>query len=209
MASTLTNSDKQLNYLSVSNGIAGLWEGGPNATSCPLPVNSQVIQPTGPCDATLKICDSTNGLTLAGIQVYQGLQDSVNLQNQAHDITLAGDFALGSTPGLQAFTIKGGCYNVTISGVIHQHGTYADVTIGEWSDQFQGPTHDLDLTGLKMADGSPIKVVMAQSSGVKLPASPTVLFWKSVELKAYVWFKGLVRRILRIPAGTSGPSWLS
>lgn len=208
MASTVNGSDNTVNWLSISSGIAGLLEGTANPTSCPLPINGAVIQPTQAVDAVLKICDTTNGLTLTGLQVYQGGEDSVNCQNQAHDIHLAGDFALGTVPGLQAFTIKGGCYDVTISGVVHQHGTYSTVTIGEWSDQFQGTTHDVDLSGLTMSDGTPIIVVMAQSDNVKLPPGAKVLFWASLELKAYVTFKGLVRDVLRIPVGTPGPSWL-
>lgn len=209
MASTLTNSDHQLNYLSISSGIAGLWEGGPDAQPCPLPVDGQIIQPTNICDASLKICDSTQGLTLTGIQVYQGLMDSLNCQNQAHDLVLQGDFALGDSPGLQALTIKGGCYNIKISGVIHQAGTYSDCTINEWSDQCLTPAHDIDLTGLTMSNGQSVRIVAANLTNVKLPLGAKILLFKSLELKVYVWIKGLVRKILHIPVGVSGPSWLS
>jgi hypothetical protein len=146
-------------------------------------------------------------MTLSGIQVYQGDQDSVNLQNLAHNISLQGDFALGTTSGLQAFTIKGGVYNIAINGVIHQHGSYCDVCVGEWSDQSYNDTSNV-VVNLTATDGKVVKVIARYGCGLTLQGACKRDIIGSIELTAYWWIKWLARKVTGVKVGTSGPSWL-
>lgn len=209
MASPTTGSDTQLNYLSVSHGIAGLWEGGPNATSAPLPVNGQIILAPATCDATLKICDDTADLTLNGLYVYQGAQDCVNLNNHASDISLQGSFGLGATSGLRVFTVKGGCSSIKLAGIVYRHGTSEDIKIDDWSDQSYNHSTGIDLSGLKSSDGKTLTVVARFGAEYTLGAGCTRAFWSSLGLTAYWWFKWTARKLTGVKVGQQGPSWLA
>lgn len=222
--STLNGSDTQQNCVSISSGIASFGAGGPNPQWIPTLPYPLVINPaalfiplpsgysTSPAayDAMLKVSDNTSNLTLTGVSVAQGYQDSLNLNNHASSNHIAGDFAVSGPAGLRVITVKGGSSNNVIAGVIHQHGISEDLKIGDWSDQSYGLSTSNDLSGLKMADGSPVTVVIGRATGTKLPGNCKILLWSSLGLKAYFWFKWAVRQIppWRTPVGTVGPNWL-
>lgn len=223
--STLAGNDTQSNAVSISSGIASFGAGGPNPQWIPTLPSPLVINPaalfiplpsgytTNPAsyDAILKVSDNTNDLTLASVSLAQGFEDSLNLNNHACGNHIQGDFAVSGPAGLRVITIKGGSSSNVIAGVIHQHGTSEDVKLGDWSDETYDSSTSNDLSGLTMADGSPVTVVVGRATGTKLPAKVKVLFWKSLLLKGYWWFKWTVRHTppWRTPVGTPGPSWLA
>jgi hypothetical protein len=201
-------SDKQFNWFSDSNGVTSIGEGGPHPYSAPWP-SDNIFQPDSPSQysAILKIGEGTANLSKA-VTVAQGNQDSLNLNNHAHDNRFSGDFGLGES-GLRVFTIKGGSNDNAVSGVAHNHGTSEDIKVGDWSDQTGNYSINNDLSGLKASDGKKLNVVLMHARKTKLGPNEHVLIFKTIEGKAYWWFKWSVRKILGIPWGTPGPSWLS
>lgn len=225
-ATTVTGTDSQLNAFSATPGGCGVGIGGPNPISLPAnafpadgiydPSNPKAqlqlgANPTTPAsyDAILKLADGLTGQTLIGVRVAQGHEDSVNLQNGATSLTVKGDFSVSGPAGLRVVTIKGGSSHNVIAGVIHQAGTTGTIRLGDWSDQNYGVSTANDLSGLSMADGSKVSVVLGHTSGTVLGSNCKVDWVASIELKAYWLFKRLVRIVLRVPLGTSGPSWLA
>lgn len=203
-------SDIQYNYFSDSNGVTSLYEGGPHPVSAPWPGDNQFL-PDNPVQysAILKISDGTSNLTPGHLWVASGNQDSVNLNNHASGNVLSGDAALNAPAGLRVLTIKGGSNDNRVALVIHSHGTSEDVKIGDWSDQTYNYSVHNDISGISATDGKKVNVVLMHARGTKLGKSEHVLILKSIEGKAYWWFKWAVREVLGIPVGTPGPKWLS
>jgi hypothetical protein len=211
MATTVTGTDTQFNYFSISGGKMAIGDGGPDpvqVAALPSPAYFQPANP-GAYDAILKISDGTAGLAISGASISQGHEDSLNLNNAASDITVAGGFSSQGNPGLRVITVKGGCKNVTISGTIHQHGTDADVVLGDWSDENAAASSVVNLSGLYMVDESRVSVIVGHCAWPKLGPQLKVDWAGTVKIKAYWWFKRAVRAVLRIPIGQSGPTWLS
>lgn len=227
-ASTTTGTDTQDNFFSASAAGCGIGIGGPNPISLPSnsfptdgiydPANtsSQLAAKMGAnpavassYDAILKLSDGLTNVTLASVSVSQGHEDSLNLNDAVSNILMSGDFAINGAPGLRVITIKGGCSNVKISGTIHQHGTVADVILGDWSDQNTSVSSQIDLSGLTTWDGSPIILIISHATGVMMPKNGKSPLLQCLLYKGYWWFKRVVRWILRVPTGTPGPSWLS
>jgi hypothetical protein len=211
MATTTTGTDTQFNYLSCSNGNWGYYDGSAKAVPLPympLPLN---LRPTAPLtyDVILKIADGTAGLELIGLEVSQGYEDSVNIANKASGLHLLGDFGLGEGQGLRCITIKGGVRSVIISGRIMNRGSNCDIRIGDWIDQTTVPCHDIHLVGMSHIDGKRIRVIRNFRDEAFLSPNCKLLLWQSLGLTAYWYFKYVVRAIMRIPVGQSGPTWLS
>ena len=206
---TLNGTDTQQNYFSLSAVVCTIGAGGPDPAQTTLP-SPLVFDPPSPqsYDAILKIGDGAGGFNWSGLKVAQGYQDSVNLNNDAHDISLSGDFAVDGGSGLRVITIKGGSTGIKISGTIHTASGKIYVKLGDWSDQTYDISKGVDLTGLFSANGQPVYVILGHVSNVTL-GTCKVDWIKSVELKCYFWFKWAVRKLMRIPVGTSGPKWLA
>jgi hypothetical protein len=224
MSDTVTGTDAQFNFFSVTPGGSGIGSGGPNPM--PLPAGTwpkeQIFDPsfaytdltvapnpTSPAsyDSILKIADGA-AVSAENIEVAQGHEDALNIQNQSGPVSLRGNFGYGRAPGLRIIAIKGGCHDIVLQGTIYQRGTRTDVEIGDWSDQSIAPSVNIDASGLIAFDGKPVRVVIARGRKVKLGANKRD-WLLSLETLAYWWFKRAVRAVLRIPVGTSGPSWLS
>lgn len=220
--STLNGTDIQSNAVSISSGIVSFGAGGVNPQWIPILPSPLIIDPAAlfiplpsgysvnpaTYDAILKVSDNTSNLTLTGVSVAQGYQDSLNLNNHASSNHIVGDFAMSGPAGLRVITIKGGSSNNVIAGVIHQAGTSETVKLGDWSDQSYDLSTNNDLSGLVMADGSPVTVAVGRATSTKLPANCKVLWVTSIELKLYWWVKWLARKITGIKVGQIGPSWL-
>ncbi len=142
------------------------------------------------------------GFTLMGCRVDQGTDDSVDMNRFCKDIVLDGTFGIG-VGGNQVLTIKGGCKNIWVTGTSHGNR----VEIGNWSDQ----TYDLSeniLVNLTSVNGQPIMVSIGRAKNVSLQGNCKKDTFGSLKLTAYWWIKWIVRKILCIKVGQSGPSWL-
>jgi len=207
MSETTTGTDTQDNYFSITAQGMGIGEGGP----APTPYVGAVpatIQPSNPqgYDAILKICDGAGPLTLAGMTVAQGHEDSVNFTNGCHDIQFSGVVGAGTIRGLRAITIKGPCRNITFGPtVIDQHGTDEDVKLGDWLDESYGAPDRVDLSNITMQDGSKVQVVVGHSPWPKYNPSKQILFGSTAELKLYWWFKRGARILCGVKVGQQGP----
>ncbi len=204
--STLRTSAADINYLSVSNGVWGLCEGSPYPTSlggepdwatfslCPE-------QPRA-FASILKICDTTHGLRLPApgtglIRIAQAMENTADFNNGVLDVQLYAQFGWGGGFGDNVITIKGGCRDIKLWGVIYSHGREADVTIDAWSDQSDALCSGIDLSGLVRADGQPVTIILGRfgSKVAAYPASYQVLFWKSLGYKVYHIAKSAVVKL--------------
>lgn len=224
---TIAGTDIQNNFFSADAGGCGIGIGG--AHPLPLPANSfpadgiydpsnatSVLakqlgaNPTAPAsyDAILKLSDSLSNVTLSKVQVVQGYEDSLNLNNHVNGVVVSGDFSITGAPGLRVITVKGGCTNVTISGVIHQHGSSEDVKVDDWSDQTYNGSTGITLN-LIASDGKPVVVVARYGCGLSLQGGCKRNVIGSIGLTLYWWFKWTARKVSGIKVGQTGPSWLS
>ena len=218
-AQTVTGTDHQGNFLSCSNGQWGLYEGLPNM----MPVADWTsalknLQPTNPqsYDAILKLCDGTTGLTLPGLSVAQGNEDSLNIANHANKLVLGGDFGIGA-PGLRVITIKGGVNVISFlpGSTLHSRGTQTDIKIDDWIDQTYNPSSYLDLTNLRHVDGKPIRVATNyRASNIILGPNCVPHRLYAAEVTAYWYIKYTARALplpptwKSIPVGSPGPAFL-
>ena len=231
---TLNGTDVQQNWFSAVLGGCGIGDGGKTPVS--LPANSfptdGIYDPAnltcqlaalaganaktaGAYDAILKMGNGLNGVTLTNVTVAQGFEDSFYANDHVSNVSVSGNFATSGAAGLRVITIKGGCTNIKIAGVIHQHGTSEGVKADDWADQSYDHSTNIDLTGLTAADGKPIVVVARYGCGLTLGSSCKRAVLSSIGLTTYWWFKRIVRLVpfingatKPIPVGTSGPSWL-
>lgn len=150
-------------------------------------------------DAILKLSGRTD-TQLAGLEVAQGKENSVDINSVSHSIALEGRFGINGGVGDQVFTIKGGTYDVAIKGSVESTGRIAHCTIGNWSDQSTATTHHLDLSLLRVTSGepftvvfgrvnSPILTILGKSPDIALPPNVRILVWKSLGLLGYWWVK--------------------
>lgn len=198
------------NYISCSNNVWGIGEGGPN----PQPTTvAAVIVPLSPDNPTqyasiLKLCDNSS-LNLQNLQVGQGSECSVDINNHA-TVTLNGSFGVSQNGvGNQIFSIKGDSI-ANIGGTLKGAGNRigADILIDNWSDQsYTGSA--VNLTKLVHETGRKINVVYRfGASDLVALDNINKLYFQSFKLTAYWWFKWTVRKIMGIKVGVSGPSWL-
>lgn len=166
----------------------------------------------------LKISHSSQ-IVAEDLSVPQGLENALDV-NVVDGLIASGKFGVGNdfkTTEGQVITIKasrdvciGRRFNGEPSEIYGKPGRGgAHIEIGQHSDQGCRPTSFVTLR-VRHAEGGPVYVV----TGNVLPwtmdfGENTVwLKWASVKLAAYVYFKLLVRIVLRIPKGVKGPSWL-
>lgn len=192
----LRTSAADINRLSCSNGIWGLDEGSDHAQTLPAQpdLHDAALCPANPQSyaAILKICDGTRDLTLPAVgqgfvQIAQGMENSVDLNNGAANITIHGEFGWGGGSGDQVITIKGGCQNIMLWGILYSKGNEADITLDAWSDQSSALVSGINLSGLTRVDGQPITIILGRfgSNVAAYPASYRVLFWKSLAYRVY------------------------
>ncbi len=202
MATRTSRADK--NWLSISANIGQWYAGTPTPTPAVEPYPSTLV-PLNPLDwdAILKVCDGTTGLTLVGMNIAQGRENVVDLNNGATDIGIAGYLGTPLLSGDQVITVKGGCKRIRIGGTVvsAKPKSGAIVIVGNWSDQSYEPSTDVDLTGLAINDGSPVTVILGRVNNplraivlghhpdIHLPAGAKVLVLKSLGLWAYWWMK--------------------
>ena len=183
------------NFISCSEGIWQKYAGTDVAEPCaPLQSHGGRVDTATPgdWDAMLKVSHTT-GLTLTGLEVAQGRENSLDLNNRCSDISLEGDWGWGDSgvgTGDQVITVKGGCQRIAISGAVFSRGKNAAVVIGAWSDQSHDCSTDLDFTGLRSAHADqPLTFILARCKRVKLPEGAKVLRWKSLGYSCYWWAK--------------------
>lgn len=187
-------SAADINYLSVANGIWGLNEGSYYAQTLdaqPSPLNLMPADPQS-YSAILKVCDGAHDLTLPAsgqgyIDIAQGMENAVDLNNACENITISAYFGWGKGTGDQVITLKGGCKNVKLQGVIYSTGREADIVIDAWSDQSSALVTGTDLSCLTRFDTQPIEIILGRF-GSKIdhyPYAYKVLFWKSLGYRIY------------------------
>ena len=176
------------NYLSISQNTYQLYAGTDHPESIEtLPSPLLILRDGEKWDSYLKVSNSM-GLSLEG-QMPQGMENALDCNNRTRDSSIIAAFGMGGGEGDNVITVKGGCKNLTVAGVIHSNGRVADVTAGAWSDQCYDRSTDLDFSGLTRADGKPVTFVLARCSRVKLPPRAKVLRLKSLGYEVYFWLK--------------------
>lgn len=148
---------------------------------------------------------------VTGIQVLvpQGTENAMDLDD-VESAVIDGHFGFGPVKGDQVITIKGGCRNFRVTGILHSRGTRsADIEIGNWFDQNQRLTSS-GILDFRHADGGKIRVAIGWvvPFSVKLRGACTYALLPSLKIKAYFLTKYVVRSVLRIKQGQKGPSWL-
>lgn len=200
----MRTSKADKNYLSLNNGCAMFYAGTVNLQYLPLsePI-PKVISPEDPLkwDAILK-CSNRHDTTLTDLKVAQGQENSLDINNKSSNLDFSGDWGVSCNIGDQVFTIKGASHDIKISGNIYSDGKKAVVVIGEWSDQSYDKSYNIDLSDLKMADGSPVTVIVSRvnnpilaafgrSKDIKFPKNFKVLTLMSLGEQIYWWAKWL------------------
>ena len=213
-AQTVSGTDVQQNFLSCSNGQWGLCDGTPqqkNLDAMP-DLSGAFLLPLNPkrFDAIFKISDGTTGLTLDGLRVAQGAEDSLNVSCRCSGLRLGGLFGIGE-PGLRCITLKGGLSNVMfLDGTrLMSRGTQCDIKVGDWMDQTYDACTILDVSRIVHDDGKPIVIACNHRDQLGVGPNQQVKFWYSTGLTAYWYFKWAARKVARIPVGKPGPSFLS
>lgn len=144
--SSTTMADK--NYSS-HMGEVGSGEGG-------LPKDIGPLEPPAdyaPWQDTLKFSDAHNGDLYSAV-IQGGLEDCCDMNNGSSNLRLhCPDLRSG---GSQVFTIKGGCSDIWVSGIITVPGKVTDVDIDNYSDQSHAASKNISLN-LTRADGKPVR----------------------------------------------------
>ena len=197
-----------VNYLSYARGQWALNAGRPDVKNIPEPTNFDLSNING--EEYASILKLTFGIIFKrkGLKIPQAKECAVDTNNDTI-IDIEGEFGTDNMIGDQIFSIKGNAH-ATISGLLIGDGDRmkADILVDNWSDQTQKGSV-ADLTNLKHKTGRDINVVKRYfASKIIGGKNIKVLWFQSVKLTAYVWLKWIVRKILRIPNGQKGPSWL-
>lgn len=208
-----------INYFSIGRTPQEIADNKPNTYTVDVGLPSQhnvdelpsdlKFDPDNPSiyNDILKFSGAANVSLLNGVVVAQGKEDSVDMNRFCTNITLQGDFGMGNVQGNSAFTIKGGSKDIQLFGTIHNRNKETDVDIGNWSDQTYDESTNISVH-VNHADGKPVRVRIGRASNITLGENCKEDKFGSLQLKAYWWFKWLVRKILGIKVGQSGPSWL-
>ena len=208
------STEIDVNYLSyacdpLGNCAWSLSAGSPYIIQCPAPTdNSTAFVVPNPTSfaSILKLADHSS-ITLTGLVVDQANENSVDINNNV-TATVEGVFG-NSTPkiGNQIFSVKGNC-KVVIKGTLKGAGNRADadVLVDNWSDQDYGPS-SVDLTEAKHETGRKLKVVYRIGSSTVI-GDCEKLYLQSIGFTAYYYLKLIVRKIMGIPQGKKGPSFL-
>ena len=200
------------NYVSLSNNNWAIYK-LPDTSSVaqyfyPSSLPSTIIYPVNPnfFAGILKLCDNSS-ITLTGLVVAQGYESSVDINNHA-TVNISGDFGTDvDKSGYQIISVKGGS-SAVISGVLHGSGNRmdADIIVNQWSDQSYNSS-TIDISQLTHHTGRKIKVVK-RLGGSTVIGECELLVWESIKLTLYWYIKLVARKLLRIPVGVKGPSWL-
>lgn len=192
------------NYFSISQNKFTVDSGGPNPHEVTELPSDNVFSPPDGAENYSDILKFSNqqGFTILGCKVDQGKEDAVDMNRGCEDIILDGEFGIGAG-GSQVITVKGGCKNIWVTGISHG----SRIEIGNWSDQTYNYSENIVLN-LRSTNGSTIKVSIGRAKNVSLQGDCKKDTFGSLKLTAYWWIKWIVRKILGIKVGQSGPSWL-
>jgi len=176
-------SKADANYFSVSNGTYQYFAGTDKVQSVDYPPSPLIFgtDANESWDTYVKVCDGTKGLQWAGLRAKQGNENSLDLNNRVENCQLAGDWGWGGGAGDQVITVKGGCHDISIGGVIWSRGNNADYVQDAWSDQSSDLCLGIDLGVLTRADGQPVTIILGRfgSKIAVYPPSYRVLWLKS------------------------------
>lgn len=92
-----------------------------------------------------------------------------------------------------AITVKGGCSNITFQDteIVPGHG-HCDVELGNWSDQSKKRTTGITLQNVWRSDNEPIRLRVGNADyPTVIDCKVDYLWFQSLLLKAYLFFKGL------------------
>lgn len=170
------------------------------------PAGVMIVDDPSKYSVTLKLCDGIT-LTKTDLDVPQSRESAVDIQNRAV-VTLVGKFGTtGDQVGYQIFSVKGGSTAKLIGTLRGEgHRLNADILVDMWSDQCFGGSV-VDLSQLKHESGRKIKVVKRYGAST-IHGDCQVLVIPSIEETIYWWAKWIVRKVMRIPLGAKGPSWI-
>lgn len=212
MGTSSTRTD--VNYLSINdNNVYVLFAGRPDFEYLDEFPDPPMMTPRNSLQyaSILKICHPWVPIEIDGLTLSQGHENCIDIDDKViHGVKLTNvKFGVDFGAGDQVITIKGNCVNIYIQGVLYSRGKRGgvDVDIGNWCDQTYGMSYNITLD-LKHIDGKPVNVRIGRAKDVTLLGECKKMFWGSVGLKIYWWVKWAIRKILRIPVGVKGPSWI-
>lgn len=161
-----TEKQPDRNFLSLNRNSA-VWHAGTEAAwenPDPRPdLTNMSLCPAQPKDwETILKCSGRYGDHFAGLSVAQGKENSLDINAVSNDLNLEGDWGLTGVEGEQIWTVKGGSYDIRVTGRGHSRGTRADLVVGLWSDQSATPSHDLDFSDLSHVNGRPLTVILCR-----------------------------------------------
>lgn len=168
--------------------------------------------------SVLKISDGAHDRELKDLKVPAGCETAVDL-DWAKNVRVSGSFGIPPQLGVaqvqpdNLLRLKGPFVDCAFAGFPYQKGKRngVDIEIGDHFDQHPGLGRGWDLLGMEAhMNGDRVTVAVGwvvPFTGKYNRAHCEYLIWESLKLKAYVATKHLIRWILRIPAGTKGPSW--
>lgn len=179
------------NYLSLNANSNVLYAGTDTPMGIPdadIPTTLVPIDPKE-WDAILK-CSGRKNTILTGLNVPQGKENSLDINNRCESLHLEGDWGIVGDEGEQVITIKGGSNIITVGGNIHSTGKRADICLGLWSDQSTEKSDAIWLRGLHHVSGRPLTVIKCRvGNHVYLPEGAKVLKLKSALALIGWWAK--------------------
>lgn len=192
------------NYFSISQNKFTVDSGGPNPHEVTELPTDNIFSPADGAKNYSDILKFSNqqNFTLMGCAVDQGSEDSVDMNKFCRNITLDGQFGVGGG-GSQVITIKGGCDTIWVTGISYGNR----VEIGNWSDQTYDKSRNIVLN-LTSSNGKPINVSIGRAENVSCQVDCKKDLFGSLKITMYWWLKWIIRKILGIKVGQSGPSWL-
>jgi len=154
-------------------------------------LNGVTLTPAIPADYedTVKFSGWQDAV-VEGCDITGGAEDCIDINRMCRDITIK-DSILRIT-GNQAVTIKGGSSGISLENVvIHGAGKYAEIELGNWSDQSMAKTTGVLLHNVSRADGKPVRVVVGVADKPLIIGGNCVINQKwSLLVKLYCMLKG-------------------
>lgn len=191
------------NYFSINHGQYIVDSGLPTSHEVfVLPTNNEFLPSNAASYSDILKFSNQQNYVLENAKVAQGKEDSVDINNNCSNIILSGEFGIGGG-GTQVMTIKGHSTNINIVGTSHGN----KIEIGNWSDQTYDISENITLN-VTSVNGKPIMVAIGHAANVNLLGDCKKDTFSGIFISIYWWVKRIVRGILRIPVGVSGPSWL-
>jgi len=175
------SKDVDNNYLSISDADGVHLE--------------NVTLPTGDEDSliyddVLKFSHATN-CSFVGGTVYGGRENCIDMNRECENVLIEDTLLIGGATA--SVVIKGGSRNCTLSEVlITPGGGRWDIELGGHSDQSRKRTVNTRLFHVRRTDGRPVRVVVGRADKPEIRGGYVeVLFWESLALKLFVFFRGL------------------